>query len=168
MALPGSQTEKNLREAFAGESQANRRYLAFAKKAEEEGYKQVAKLFRAAAEAETVHAHSHLRVLGGVKSTKENIQEAIAGETHEFKNMYPEFLAKAKAEAIKPAEMSFDYANQVEKIHAALYEKAMANLGKNEAVDYYICPVCGNTVEGKAPDKCPICNTPGSKFFKVS
>ena len=168
MALPGSQTEKNLREAFAGESQANRRYLAFAKKAEEEGYKQVAKLFRAAAEAETVHAHSHLRVLGGVKSTKENIQEAIAGETHEFKNMYPEFLAKAKAEAIKPAEMSFDYANQVEKIHAALYEKAMANLGKNAAVDYYICPVCGNTVEGKAPDKCPICNTPGSKFVKVS
>ena len=168
MALPGSQTEKNLREAFAGESQANRRYLAFAKKAEEEGYKQVAKLFRAAAEAETIHAHSHLRVLGRVKSTKENIQEAIAGETHEFKKMYPEFLAKAKAEAIKPAEMSFDYANQVEKIHAALYEKAVANLGKNEAVDYYICPVCGNTVEGKAPDKCPICNTPGSKFFKVS
>jgi len=167
MALPGSQTEKNLKEAFAGESQANRRYLAFAKKAEEEGYKQVAKLFRAAAEAETVHAHSHFRVLGGVKSTKENIQEAVAGETHEFKKMYPEFLAKAKAEAIKPAEMSFDYANQVEKIHAALYEKALANLGKNEAVDYYVCPVCGNTVEGKAPDKCPICNTPGSKFVKV-
>ena len=101
MALPGSQTEKNLKEAFAGESQANRRYLAFAKKAEEEGYKQVAKLFRAAAEAETVHAHSHLRALGGVKSTKENIQEAIAGETHEFKKMYPELLAKAKAEGNK-------------------------------------------------------------------
>jgi rubrerythrin len=168
MALSGSQSEKNLKEAFAGESQANRRYLAFAKKAEEEGFKQVAKLFRAAAEAETVHAHSHLRALGGVKSTKENVQEAIAGETHEFKKMYPEFLAKAKAEAIKPAEMSFDYANQVEKIHAALYEKALANLGKNEEVDYYVCPVCGNTVEGKAPDKCPICNVPGSKFFKVS
>ncbi len=168
MPLPGSQTEKNLKEAFAGESQANRRYLAFAKKAEEEGHKQVAKLFRAAAEAETVHAHSHFRVLGGVKSTKENIQEAIAGETHEFKKMYPEFLAQAKAEAIKPAETSFDYANQVEKIHAALYEKALANLGKNEAVDYYVCPVCGNTVEGKVPDKCPICNVPGSKFVKVS
>jgi rubrerythrin len=168
MALPGSQTEKNLKEAFAGESQANRRYLAFAKKAEEEGYKQVAKLFRAAAEAETVHAHAHLRVLGGVKATRDNLQEAIAGETHEFKSMYPEFIAKAKAEAIKPAEMSFDYANQVEKIHAALYEKAFANLGKNEAVDYYVCPVCGNTVEGQAPDKCPICNVPGSKFVKVS
>src|SRR5512136_278915 len=168
MALPGSQTEKNLKEAFAGESQANRRYLAFAKKAEDEGYKQVAKLFRAAAEAETVHAHAHLRALAGVKSTKENIQEAIAGETHEFKKMYPEFLAKAKAEAIKPAEMSFDYANQVEKIHAALYQKALESLGKNVAVDYYICPVCGNTVEGKAPDECPICGAAGSKFTKIS
>jgi rubrerythrin len=168
MALPGSQTEKNLKEAFAGESQANRRYLAFAKKAEEEGYKQVAKLFRAAAEAETVHAHAHLRVLGGVKSTKENIQEAIAGETHEFKSMYPEFLAKAKTEAIKPAEISFDYANQVEKIHAALYQKAMAELGKNKAVDYYVCPVCGNTVEEKAPAECPICGTAGSKFIRIS
>ena len=168
MALAGSQTEKNLKEAFAGESQANRRYLAFAKKAEEEGFKQVAKLFRAAGEAETVHAHAHLRVLGGVKSTKENIQEAIAGETHEFKKMYPEMLAKAKAEAIKPAEINFDYANQVEKIHAALYENALANLGKNKEVDYYVCPVCGNTVETKAPDKCPICDTPGSKFMRIS
>lgn len=168
MALSGSQTEKNLKEAFAGESQANRRYLAFAKKAEQEGYKQVAKLFRAAAEAETVHAHSHLRALGGVKSTKENIQEAIAGETHEFKNMYPEMVAKAKADGIKQAEVSFDYANQVEKIHATLYEKAMAELGKNKEVDYYVCPVCGNTVEGKAPDKCPICDTVGSKFIRVS
>jgi rubrerythrin len=168
MAISGSQSEKNLREAFAGESQANRRYLAFAKKAEQDGYKQVAKLFRAAAEAETVHAHSHLRALGGVKTTKENIQEAINGETHEFKTMYPSMLAKANEEGQKQAEMSFDYANQVEKIHAALYEKAMANLGKNQEVDYYVCPVCGNTVEGKAPDKCPICDTPGSKFIKVA
>jgi rubrerythrin len=168
MALAGSQTEKNLREAFAGESQANRRYLAFAKKAEEEGFKQVARLFRAAAEAETVHAHSHLRALGGIKSTRENIQEAISGETHEFKSMYPEMLAKAKAEGFKPAQTSFDYANQVEKIHAALYEKAMAELGKNKAVDYYVCPVCGNTVEEKPPDECPICGTAGSKFIRIS
>ena len=168
MALAGSQSEKNLKEAFAGESQANRRYLAFAKKAEEEGFKQVAKLFRAAAEAETVHAHSHLRALGGVKSTKENIQEAIAGETHEFKKMYPEMLAKAKAEGIKPAEMSFDYANQVEKVHAALYEKALAELGKNREVDYYVCPVCGHTVEEKAPERCPICGALGSKFYRIS
>jgi len=168
MALVGSQTEKNLKEAFAGESQANRRYLAFAKKAEEEGYKQVAKLFRAAAEAETVHAHAHLRALGAIKSTRENIQEAIAGETHEFKKMYPEMLQKAKVEGLKQAEVSFDYANQVEKIHAALYDNALANLGKNKQVDYYVCPVCGNTVEEKAPATCPICNTAGSKFIKIS
>jgi len=168
MALPGSQTEKNLKEAFAGESQANRTYLAFAKKAEEEGFKQVAKLFRAAAEAETVHAHSHMRALGRIKNTKENLQEAIAGETHEFKEMYPEMLAKAKKESLKQAEISFDYANQVEKIHASLYENALANLGKNKEVDYYVCPVCGNTVEEKAPDSCPICGAPGSKFSKIS
>ncbi len=168
MALAGTQSEKNLREAFAGESQANRRYLAFAKKAEEEGYKQVARLFRAAAEAETVHAHAHLRALAGVKTTKDNVQEAINGETHEFKSMYPAMIAKAKEEGQKQAEISFDYANQVEKIHAALYEKALANLGKNEEVDYYVCPVCGNTVEGKAPEKCPICGALGSKFMKVA
>ena len=168
MALPGSQTEKNLREAFAGESQANRRYLAFAKKADEEGFKQIAKLFKAAAEAETVHAHNHLRALGGIKATSENVKEAIAGETFEFKKMYPEMISKAKEEGLKQAEVSFNYANEVEKIHAALYEKALADIGKNKAVDYYVCPVCGNTVEGKAPDKCPICNTPGSKFIRVS
>jgi rubrerythrin len=168
MALFGSQTEKNLKEAFAGESQANRRYLAFAKQAEAEGFKQVAKLFRAAAEAETVHAHAHLRALGAIKSTKENLQAAIAGETHEFKSMYPDMIAKAKEEGLKQAEISFDYANQVEKIHAALYEKALANLGKNEEVDYYVCSVCGNTVEGQPPDKCPICGVPASKFVKIS
>ncbi len=168
MALANSQTEKNLKEAFAGESQANRRYLAFAKKAEEEGFKQMAKLFRAAAEAETVHAHNHLRALGGIKSTKENIQEAIGGETYEFKKMYPEMVTKAKTEGLKQAEISFDYANQVEKIHAALYENALASLGKNKTVDYYVCPVCGNTVEEKAPDQCPICSTPGSRFMKIS
>ncbi len=168
MPLSGSQTEKNLKEAFAGESQANRKYLAFAKQAEAEGFKQVAKLFRAAAEAETVHAHAHLRVLGGIKSTKENLQEAINGETHEFKSMYPEMIAKAREEGLKQAEISFDYANQVEKIHAALYEKALANLGKNEEVDYYVCSVCGNTVEGQPPEKCPICGVPASKFIKIS
>ena len=163
-----SKTEQSLKEAFAGESQANRKYLAFAAKADQEGYPQVARLFRAAAEAETIHAHNHLRALNGIKSTKENLQEAIAGETHEFKKMYPEMLAEAKADSQKQAEISFDYANQVEKIHAALYENALANLGKNKEVDYYVCPVCGNTVEAKAPDKCPICNAPGSNFIKIS
>jgi len=115
-----------------------------------------------------VHAHAHLRALGAIKSTKENLQAAIAGETHEFKSMYPDMIAKAKEDGLKQAEISFDYANQVEKIHAALYEKALANLGKNEEVDYYVCSVCGNTVEGQPPDKCPICGVPASKFVKIS
>jgi rubrerythrin len=164
----GTKAEESLKEAFAGESQANRRYLAFAKKADEEGLSQVAKLFRAAAEAETVHAHNHLRAMKGIRSTKENIQEAINGETFEFKKMYPEMLEKAKAEKHEAAIQSFHFANEVEKTHAALYTKALENLGKNEALDYYVCPVCGNTVEKAAPDTCPICGTSGKKFLKIS
>jgi rubrerythrin len=161
-------TQENLKEAFAGESQANRKYLAFAKKAEEEGYPQVAKLFRAAAEAETVHAHNHFRVMKGIKSTKENLQDAIGGETHEFKEMYPEMIEKAKAEKNDEAFQTFHFANSVEKIHAGLYSKALENLGKNEVVDYYVCPVCGNTVEKAPPEKCPICGAPGKKFIKIA
>ncbi|KKO18075.1 MAG: rubrerythrin family protein [Candidatus Brocadia sp.] len=161
-------TKDNLKDAFAGESQANRKYLAFAKKADEEGFKQVAKLFRAAAEAETVHAHNHLRVLGGIKTTKENIQEAVEGETYEFTKMYPQFIEEAKKEGNKEALRSFEIANKVENIHAGLYQKALQNLGKNEDVDYYVCQVCGNTVEKAAPDTCPICGAPKSRFTKVS
>jgi rubrerythrin len=164
----GNKTEENLKEAFAGESQANRKYLAFAKKAAEEGHSQVAKLFRAAAEAETVHAHNHLRVLKGIKSTNENLQEAIGGETHEFKSMYPEMIEAAKSEKNDAALQTFNFANQVEKIHASLYSKALENLGKNEVLDYYVCPVCGNTVEKAAPDKCPICGAPGKSFIKIT
>jgi rubrerythrin len=163
-----SKSEENLQAAFAGESQANRKYLAFAQQAEKEGYKQVAKLFRAAAEAETVHAHAHLRVLGGIKTTAENLKEAVAGETHEFKSMYPEMIALAKAEGAKAAERSFTYANEVEKIHAALYQKALDNLGKTEDVDYYVCSVCGYTCESEAPDKCPVCNAASKAFSKTS
>ena len=158
----------NLKNAFAGESQANRKYLAFAKKAEEEGFKQVARLFRAAAEAETVHAHNHLRVMGDVKSTKNNVQEAINGETHEFTKMYPQMIEEAKKEGNKQALQSFEFANKVEKIHADLYQKALNSLGKNEAVDYYVCQVCGNTVEKSAPDKCPICGASKAMFIKIS
>ncbi len=161
-------TMDNLKNAFAGESQANRKYLAFAKKADEEGFKQVAKLFRAAAEAETVHAHNHLRVMGGIKSTKENIQEAIGGETHEFTRMYPQMIEEAKKEENKQALQSFEIASKVEKIHAALYQNALNNLGKNEDVDYYVCQVCGNTVEKAAPDKCSICGTSKAMFTKIS
>ena len=162
-----SKTLENLKEAFAGESQANRRYLAFAKKADEEGYAQAARLFRAAAEAETVHAHAHLRAMKGVKSTKENIQEAIDGETFEFTQMYPGMLEEAKEEGNKQAVMSFDNANQVEEIHAALYKKALENLGNNEEAVYYVCQVCGNTVEEEPPAKCPICHSPQKLFKKV-
>lgn len=162
-----TKTEKNLQDAFAGESQANRKYLAFAGKAEEEGFKQIAKLFRAAAEAETVHAHSHLRELKGVNSTRENLAAAISGETHEFQSMYPRMIADAEAEGIKGALRSFQYANAVEKIHADLYQKALDLIGKNQAADYYVCQVCGNTVENGAPDECPICKAAKKMFRKM-
>ena len=123
-------SKENLMEAFAGESQANRKYLAFAKKADEEGFKQVAKLFRAAAEAETVHAHNHLEIAGGINETKENLLEAIAGETEEFTEMYPNFIAEAKAEKDDAARWTFEVANKVEQIHAVLYQKALENLGE--------------------------------------
>ncbi len=163
-----TKSEQFLMEAFAGESQANRKYLAFAKQAEKEGYHQVAKLFRAAAEAETVHAHAHLRTAGGIKTTAENLQAAIAGETHEFEHMYPEMIAAAKAEGNKAAERSFTFANEVEKVHAWLYKKALANLDKQEDVDYYVCSVCGYTCENKPPDKCPVCNSGAKAFSKVA
>jgi rubrerythrin len=163
-----SKSEKNLQEAFAGESQANRKYLAFAKKAEAEGYKQVAKLFRAAAAAETIHAHNHLKELGGIRSTAQNLQEAITGESHEFMSMYPQMIADAKAEGNQNALRTFNYANEVEKIHAALYKKALANLGKTKDVfDYYVCSVCGYTAEGEAPDECPVCGSKKAAFRKA-
>ena len=162
-----SKSEDNLREAFAGESQANRKYLAFAKKAEQEGYPQVAKLFRAAGEAETVHAHAHLRTLKGVGSTADNLKAAISGETHEFKSMYPQMIEDAKAEDNSAALRSFEYANAVEKIHAELYQKALDNIDSLEDVDYYVCSVCGYTCESEAPDECPVCKAKKKAFFKV-
>jgi rubrerythrin len=164
-------TKDNLQAAFAGESQANRKYLAFAKKAEEEGLPQVAKLFKATAEAETVHAHAHFRVLDGIQSTADNLVAAIEGEGYEFKEMYPEFLAEAQKEGNKPAEFSFKNALAVEEIHFGLYSKALEAVksGKDlPAASIYVCPVCGNTVEGAAPDSCPICAVPGSRFIVIS
>jgi rubrerythrin len=165
-----TKSEENLSAAFAGESQANRKYLAFAEKADKEGFPQVAKLFRAAAAAETIHAHNHLRVLGGIKSTKENIQSAVEGEHHEFTKMYPEFIEDAKAEDNKGAERTFNYANEVEKIHHKLYENALEAVenGKDlEKQDIYICPVCGYTHEGKPPEKCPVCGAAKKMFEKI-
>ena len=164
-----SKSEEGLKEAFAGESQANRKYLAFAAAADKEGFPQVAKLFRAAAEAESVHAHNHLRALGGIRSTKENLQEAIGGETYEFKQMYPEMIAASRIEKNKDAERSFNYANEVEKIHADLYQKLLNNLGASKEVyPYYVCPVCGYTAEKEPPGSCPICGTAGKMFKRVN
>ncbi|MGE5190364.1 MAG: rubrerythrin family protein [Gemmatimonadota bacterium] len=164
-------TDKNLKAAFAGESQANRMYLAFARKADLDGFPQIAKLFRAAAAAETVHAHAHFRVMGGVKDTAGNLQAAIDGEGYEFREMYPGFLREAEAENNIAAASSFRNALAVEKIHYDLYSQALESFrtGKDlPARDVFVCDVCGNTVYGEAPDKCPVCGVPKSRFAKVA
>ena len=163
-------TNENLQAAFAGESQANRKYLAFAQKAEKDGFPQVAKLFRAAADAETVHANAHLRVLGGIKDTVSNLKEAVEGEAHEFKSMYPQFIAEAEKENNKLAIISFKNALAVEGIHYNLYSEAFKSVeaGRDLPVQkIYVCSICGNTVYGEAPEKCPICNVLKEKFFEV-
>lgn len=164
-----SKTDTDLKEAFAGESQANRKYLAFSKKAEQEGHRRAAKLFRAAAAAETIHAHNHLRELGGVRSTRENLLEAITGESHEFQNMYPAMIEDARTEGRTGALRSFEYANAVEKVHAALYRKVLDALEKDQGgdADFHVCVVCGYTVEGEAPDECPVCRSKKQAFTKV-
>lgn len=162
-----SRSEEQLMMAFAGESQANRKYLAFAKQAEREGFHQVAKLFRAAAEAETVHAHAHLRTAGKIGNTSDNLKDALAGETYEFRQMYPEMITIAVQEGNKAAERSFSYANSVEAIHADLYSKAMEKMGDLEPVDYHVCSVCGYTCEKDAPEKCPVCGSTAKAFFRV-
>lgn len=164
-------TTDNLKEAFAGESQANRKYLAFAKKAEDDGFPQVAKLFRAAAEAETVHAHAHFRVLGGIKGTAENLGAAVEGEGFEFQEMYPKFVKEAQEEGNKPALVSFQNAMAVEQIHHGLYGEALQAVKSGKDLPsgkISVCPVCGNTVIGDVPEKCPICGVPGAKFVEVA
>ena len=164
-------TRENLQAAFAGESQANRTYLAFAAKAETEGRPQIAKLFRAAAAAETVHAHAHLRVMGGVKGTVDNLQAAVDGEAYEFQKMYPEFLKEAEAEKNQAAVISFRNAMAVEKIHHDLYAEALALLKAGKDLpdsEIFVCEVCGNTVKGEAPEKCPICGARKERFSKVA
>ena len=166
--MDNTKTNANLWAAFAGESQANRKYTAFARKAEQDGHLQVARLFRAIGAAETVHALNHFRTLGEVKSTAENIQAAMAGENYEVVTMYPEFLQAAQADGEKAAERSMNWAWEVEKVHEKLYQQALDNLGKEtESFDYYVCPVCGHTHERNAPDKCPVCGTPGSRFERI-
>ena len=164
-----SKTNDNLEFAFSGESQANRKYLFFADKADEDGQKRIARLFRAAADAETVHARNHLKVMQGIKTTKENLLTAIGGENHEFTEMYPAFIKQAETEDEKKAANSFDLANKVEQIHHVLYQDALHRLEKGDTMElkpFYVCQYCGNTVEGEAPDKCSVCGAP-KKMFKL-
>ncbi len=162
-------TTENLATAFAGESQANRKYLAFARQAEKEGLPQIAKLFRAAAEAETLHAHAHLANMGGVGTTLQNLEAAVKGETYEFTEMYPPMVEQAKAEGHKARTM-LDFAARAEKVHAGLFAQALDAMkaGKDlSQMDVYLCPVCGDVEFGVPPDKCPICGAPASKFQKI-
>ena len=164
-----NKTTDNLEFAFAGESQANRKYLFFAEKAEEEGQKRIARLFRAAANAETVHARNHLKVMEEIKSTKENLLAAIVGENHEFTEMYPGFIKQAENEGEKKAAESFDLANKVERIHHGLYQDALERFERGETLEIkslYVCQYCGNTVEGESPEKCPVCGVP-RRMFKL-
>lgn len=163
-------TKENLQEAFAGESQANRKYLFFAEKADEAGNTRVARLFRAAAEAETVHARNHLKALGEIKSDKENLEAAIGGEHHEFTTMYPAFIDEANKENESVAHRSFDLANKVEKVHHGLFKDMLKNLHDGQAksaTPFYVCQVCGNTWEGEAPDRCPICGALRSRYKQI-
>lgn len=161
-----SKVMDDLKGAFAGESQANRKYTAFARQADAAGHPQVAKLFRAAAAAETVHALNHFKAMGQIKSTAENLEAAIGGENYEVVSMYPEFIADAQEEGNKEALRTFEYAWEVEKIHEGLFRKALANLdAPAESVDYWVCPVCGYTHEGpEPPEKCPVCGVKGERF----
>ena len=163
-------TESNLKEAFAGESQANRKYLAFAKKAEQEGFINVARLFRTAAEAETIHALGHFQALGGIGSTVENLRVAVDGETHEYTKMYPPMVQQAEAENHKAKRM-FAFAEKAEAVHARLYQMALdaVSQGKDMAeTSFYLCPVCGHIEMGQPTAACPICSTPAARFQKVA
>jgi rubrerythrin len=164
-----SKTIEDLKAAFAGESQANRRYLAYAKAAEQEGLSQIAKLFRAVAHAETVHAHAHLKVLGEIKKTAENLQESIGGESYEVISMYPAFIADAEAEGNKKALTSFRWAWEVEKGHEILFREALECLEHGlPETDYYVCPFCGHTHPGPMTGSCPVCGAPAAKFERIA
>jgi rubrerythrin len=163
-------TETNLKESFTGESQANRKYAVFAEQAESDGFKNVAKLYRAASEAEAIHARRMIRVLGGVGNTIENLKRSVEGETHEFKSMYPAFIKEAEGEKKSEAVIAFTYAMKAEEVHADLYRKAMdAVQGKRDlnVARISICPVCGNIFFGEPPEKCPICSIFKKKFQEI-
>jgi len=164
-------TIENAKEAFAGESQANRKYLAFSEKAADEGFKNIATLYKAASEAEAIHAKKLLKVLAAIEPTAKNLETSIAGETHEFTHMYPEFVKLAEAEGRTDAALAFTHAMKAEQVHATLYKKALDavkagnDLGREKI---FLCPVCGNIEIGKVPDKCPICGVFGKRFREIT
>jgi len=163
------QTIDNLKEAFAGESQASQKYLAFAKKAEKEGFQNVATLFRTAAQAERIHAEGHFGAMDGIGSTAQNLAVAIEGETYEYTKMYPPMLKQAEAEGHKAKRM-FDYAAKAEAVHARLYQRALEAVQKGQDLSeakIYLCPVCGHIEFGTPPETCPICKTKGSSYIQV-
>ncbi len=165
-----TETEDNLQTAFGGESQANRRYLFFADKADKEGHPQIARLFRAAAEAETVHARNHFNAMDGVGATRDNLNTGVIGEHREFTRMYPPFIEQSRIDQYQRAERTFDLANQVEEIHYDLFQAALKALDAGEQVAdeaYFVCQVCGNTVAVAAPEKCPVCGAPAGSFRQV-
>lgn len=164
-----STTQENLKGAFAGESQANQKYLAFAKEAEREGFDNVAKLFRTTAMAERIHAEGHLSALGGISSTAENLQAAIGGETYEHTEMYPPMLEQAEADG-HPAKRMFAFALEAEKVHAVLYQKALEAVRNGQditASEVWLCPICGHVELGNPPEKCPICGAKASVYVQV-
>ena len=163
--MNNQKTLENLMAAFAGESQANRKYISYSKKAEADGKKNAAKLFKAASDAETIHALKHFEVAGKIMSTVENLNDAVNGENHEYQSMYPEFLKVAQEEGNQAAVKTFTYALKAEEVHARLYKEALDNLDQQEEIFYYLCPICGN-IEQVVPEKCFICGTSGTKFIK--
>jgi rubrerythrin len=165
-----AQTDDDLQEAFGGESRANRKYLAYARKAAKEGYPQVARVFRAAADSETVHAMNHMDVMGMVDETAENLRDAAEGEAAEFEEMYPEFIEHAEQAGRQAARDSFDFARQVEKVHHRMYERALESVQNGEDLSesaIWVCQGCGNVFEGDPPDSCPICGAPRSMFKQI-
>lgn len=163
--MENNKTLENLMAAFAGESQANRKYTAYGKQAEKEGKLNAAKLFKAASDAETLHALKEFEVAGKIGTTADNLKDAVAGETYEYESMYPDFIKDAEAEGNKAAVNIFTFAMKAEEVHAKLYQEALEGIDETEEVFYYLCPVCGN-IEKAVPDKCSICGVMGSKFIK--
>jgi len=164
--ITGTKTLKNLKAGFVAESQAHLRNLAFAMKAEQEGYSQVARLFRAIAEAEAVHAFNHFRLLGAVSGTQDNLESAFERENL-ASSTYPQFIREANEEGNTSVATAMSYSRDVEKGHAKLYKKALAHMMSEEETEYYVCQVCGHVSDGTLPDKCPICGAPKEKFRKV-